>query len=123
MKNKFYYKFVINIVISSYVIFWIFNQFLKFPFIVSEINLFQNISEISIKEDWSLWDFFWIIGFQLSMNVVMILSYCYIIVPLFILTFYRNFYKKYENDRIQLNKIHLFQILITILIYYLFSYK
>jgi hypothetical protein len=123
MKNKFYYKFVINIVISSYVIFWIFNQFLKIPFIVSEINLFQNISEISIKEDWSLWDFFWIIGFQLSMNVVMILSYCYIIVPLFILTFYRNFYKKYENDRIQLNKIHLFQILITILIYYLFSYK
>lgn len=123
MKEKFYFKFVLNTIISSFVLFWMFRQFFELPFIIDEIDLFENLNTYSINGNWSTWDYIWIIGFDLIMDIAFIAIYCFIVVPTFFMVFHLNLYKKYQKRWIELFKIHFFQILITFLTYYLFNYN
>lgn len=121
MNNKLHIKSVFNTLMSSYIIYWMYIGLSQTPYFSEQIEIIKYFP--SSVENWTFSDYI----LTLILNVIMLLGVltCYIVVfvPILTLTFFPNLYEEFKDKPFELYKIHLYQVLIILGLYFLFSYE
>ena len=93
----------------------------KTPYFSEQIEIIKYFP--SSVENWTFSDYI----LTSIINIIMILGVltCYIVVfvPILTLTFFPNLFEELKDKPFELYKIHLYQVLIILGLYFLFSYE
>lgn len=121
MNHKTHIKSVFNTLVSSYIIYWMYIGLTHTPYVREQIETIKFFS--SYTANWNFGTYLMFFGLNVFMTLMILYLYFNFLVPVLTMTFSPNLYDELKDKKIEMFKIHLYQVIFTLGIYLIFSYQ